>query len=55
MTKPSTLINRRNILVASAAGAVALAAGRAIGQTSEQASGSPKPDFRLPPMATLGR
>ena len=45
MTKPSTLINRRNILVASAAGAVALAAGRAIGQTSEQASASPKAGF----------
>ncbi len=45
MTKSSTLINRRNILVASAAGAVALAAGRAIGQTSEQAPASPKAGF----------
>jgi hypothetical protein len=45
MTKPSILLNRRNVLVASAAGAMALAAGRTAGQTSEQASGSPKAAF----------
>ena len=45
MDRPSTLTNRRNVLVASAAGALALAAGRAIGQTSEQASASPKASF----------
>ena len=45
MTKPSMRINRRNVLVASAAGAMALAAGRAVGQTSEQAPTSPKTGF----------
>jgi hypothetical protein len=45
MAKPSTLINRRNVLVASASRALALTAGRAIGQTSEQASAPPKAGF----------
>jgi hypothetical protein len=39
------LINWRNVLVASASAAFALTAGRAIGQTSEQASASSKAGF----------
>ena len=55
MAKPSTLINRRNVFVASATGALALSAGRAIGQTSEQSSASPKAGFSFAAYGDSGR
>ena len=45
MAKSSTLINRRNVLVASAAGALALTARQRYRPTSEQASASPTASF----------
>ena len=45
MAKPSTLINRRHVLLASASGALALTAGGALAQPSEQTSASAKAGF----------
>ena len=55
MAKPSTLINRRNVLVASAAGALYYLQAEL---SAKPASGHrllTKPAFRLPRTATRGR